>query len=177
VSELAIDPFELHAGLPRRSREAELLRLLIEVCAQFVGAAEGSLLLLERASEAPDSLVFAMTVGSRESERALLGQRVPLGEGIVGLAAATHQVQIGMPTYPGVEQARRRDDAPGQPSSVIAAPMLADDDLLGVITAVHFEPGRRFGPADAVLYGRVAAVAGLILDQGRRLAARDRPPR
>jgi GAF domain-containing protein len=171
VSDPSTDPLEIHAGLPRRSREAELLRLLIEVCAQFVGAAEGSLLLLERGAEEPESLVFAMTAGSRESEQALLGQRVPLGEGIVGLAAVTHEVQIGMPSYPGVEQARRQGEAPGQPSSVIAAPMLADGDLVGVITAVHFEPARRFSPADALLYGRVATIAGLLLDQGRRLAA------
>jgi hypothetical protein len=53
--------------------------------------------------------------------------------------------------------------------------MLARDDLVGVITAVSFESGRRFTPEHALLYGRAAAVAGLLLDQGRRLGARGDP--
>jgi GAF domain-containing protein len=162
---------ESHLGLPPRSPEAAVLRLLIELCAQVIGAEEGSLLVLDRGESPPRDLVFAMTVGSSESERALRGQRVPLGEGITGLAALTHEVQIGAPLYDGVRQAQRGDAAPGQPSSVIAAPMLAGDELVGVITAVTFQPGRRFTPEDAALYARGASVAGLVVDQRRRLEA------
>jgi GAF domain-containing protein len=162
---------ESHLGLAPRSPEAAVLRLLIELCAQVVRAEEGSLLVLDRGESPPRELVFAMTVGSPESERTLRGQRVRLGEGITGLAALTHEVQIGAPLYDGVRQAQRGEAAPGQPSSVIAAPMLAGDELVGVITAVTFEPGRRFTSADAALYARGASVAGLVVDQRRRLDA------
>jgi GAF domain-containing protein len=155
--------------------EAPVLRLLIELCAQFVGAEEGSLLVVDGADDPPQALVFAMTVGSPESKHALIGQRVPLGEGVVGLAAVTHEVQIGAPTYEGVVQARRGEVAPDQPSSVLAAPVLANDELLGVITAVRFGTGPRFTADHALLYGRVAAVAGLLLHRGRRLASSTGP--
>jgi GAF domain-containing protein len=156
-------------GLAEGRPEHEVLRLLIELCAQFVGAAEGSLLLLDREEDPPTSLVFAMTVGSGESEAALRGQRVPLGEGLVGLAAVSHEVQIGSPSYEGVEYAREGVVPAGEPASLIAAPMLAGDDLVGVVTAVTFDAARRFSEDDARLYARAAAVAGLILDQARRL--------
>jgi hypothetical protein len=162
---------ESHLGLAPRSPEGAVLRLLIELCAQVVGAEEGSLLVLDRGESPPQELVFAMTVGSPESERTLRGQRVRLGEGITGLAALTHEVQIGAPLYDGVRQAQRGEATPGQPSSVIAAPMLAGDELVGVITAVTFEPGRRFTTADAALYARGASVAGLVVHQRRRLDA------
>lgn len=158
-----------HLGLPERSAEQAILQLLIELAAQVVGAEEGSLLVLDRSQGPPGDLVFALTVGSSESEGALAGQRVPVGQGLTGLAALTHEVQIGAPTYDGVRQAERGDAAPGQPSSVIAAPMLVDDTLVGVITAVSFEPGKRFSRDDANLYARAASVAGVVVDQRRRL--------
>jgi GAF domain-containing protein len=99
----------------------------------------------------------------------LAGQRVPLGEGLAGLAAVTHEVQIGSPTYAGVVQAQRGETPPGQPTSLIAAPVLARDELVGVITAVTFAPGRRFSAQDALLYARAAAVAGRLIDASRRL--------
>jgi GAF domain-containing protein len=159
-------------GLEPAGSESAVLRLLIELCAQIVDAQEGSLLVVDESGpgEAP-VLTFAMTVGSRESERVLVGQQVPLGEGLVGLAAVTHEAQIGAPLFEGVVQAQRADAPVGQPTSMIAAPMLADGELVGVVTAVTFEPGRRFSEDQARLYARAASVAGLIVQQRRSIAA------
>lgn len=154
-----------YLGVSGTSQEGRVLRLLIELGAQVVGAAEGSLLVLD---EKRQELVFAMTIGSRSSEKVLIGQRVPLGKGITGLAAQTHEVQIGAPTF-RTRQASRRAAA-DQPEAVLAAPMLIADRLIGVLTAVSFEAGKRFTSADALLYGRIAAVAGVVVDQGRQLA-------
>jgi len=163
------DPLDLHLGLASDGPEAAVLRLLIELCAQVVGASEGSLLVVDDSEDPPRNLRFAMTVGSPTSESALVGQRVPLGQGLTGLAAVTREVQIGAPLYDGVQQARRAEATPGEIQSVIAAPMLAGDDLVGVITAVSFEPGKRFSGADASLYARAASVAGVLVDQRRQL--------
>jgi putative methionine-R-sulfoxide reductase with GAF domain len=168
-----------YLGISGTSQEGMILRLLIELGAQIVGAQEGSLLVLD---EKRQELVFAMTIGSTSSETALIGQRVPLGKGITGLAAQTHEVQIGAPTF-RTRQAKGHNTAANQPQAVLAAPMLIADRLIGVLTAVSFAPDKRFASADALLYGRIAAVAGVVVDQSRQLNIRTalhsgrRPPR
>jgi len=160
-----------HFDLDADSPELQVMRLLVELCAQVVGAEEGSLLVVDHSQDPPRELVFAMTVGSRQSEETLSGQRVPLGEGLAGIAAVTHEVQIGAPLYDGVQQAQRGQAPPGQPTAVIAAPMLIDDRLVGVITAVSFEEDKRFTSQHAALYARAASVAGVVVDQRRRIDA------
>jgi hypothetical protein len=145
------------------SSEAKVLRLLIELGAQVVDASEGSLLVYD--SEMKD-LVFAMTIGGPSG---LLGQRLPLNRGLTGLAAVTREVQIGAPTFniPNVTS----HDRLNEPEAVIAAPMLVADDLVGVITAVSFKSGKRFTSHDGEIYGRLAAVAAVVVDQRHRLNA------
>jgi sigma-B regulation protein RsbU (phosphoserine phosphatase) len=158
---------EAYLGISSQSQEEAILRLLIELGAQFAGAHEGSLLVLD---EKKNDLVFAMTVGDKSSQSALIGQRVPLGKGITGLAAQMREVQIGAPTFK-TRQARKQRGAPEEPQAVLAAPMLASDQLMGVLTAISFEPGKRFTTQDALLYGRLAAVAGVVVNQSRQLRA------
>lgn len=141
------------------SAEERVLRVLIELGAQVVDASEGSLLVYDQAK---NDLVFAMTVGG---PNILIGQRLALGQGLTGLAAATREVQIGAPTFQGVQQVSKG------PEAVIAAPMLVGDELIGVITAVSFVSGKRFTGRDGDLYGRLAAIAGVVVDQRRRLDA------
>ena len=152
----SVDLLMLLAVAPE-SPEEKVLKLLIEVGAQVVDADEGALLVFDPEK---NDLAFAMTVGGAQS---LIGQRVPLDKGLTGLAAATQEVQIGAPTYTGVKQASVG------PEAVIAAPMLVGDDLIGVLTAVSFKKGKRFSAKDGELYGRLASVAGVVVDQRRRL--------
>jgi GAF domain-containing protein len=158
---------DTYLGITQESPEEKVLTLLIEVGAQFVGAQEGSLLLVD---EAGHDLVFAMTVGRGSSEEALLGRKVPLGKGLVGLAAQTHEVQIGSPTF-HLQQDQENRQKEGEPRAVIAAPLLVNDTLIGVITAVSFKEDKRFTSADALLYARIASVAAIVIDQRRRLSA------
>lgn len=153
-------------SLGEQSPEGDVLRLLIELGAQVVGADEGSLLVVHPRG---DALVFAMTVGDSSAEAALRGQSVPLGEGITGLAALTREVQVGAPSFEGITQPQGRQGR--RPVAVIAAPMLVADKLVGVLTAVSFSPGRRFGAAEERLYGRLGAVAGVVVAQKQRLDA------
>jgi GAF domain-containing protein len=157
-----------YLGISSGAPEEMVLRLLIELGAQFAGAQEGSLLVVdaERAE-----LVFAMTIGSAASEQTLIGKRVPLGEGLVGLAAQTQEVQIGAPKFDVPGAADRKGAEGSAPKAVLAAPMLIGERLIGVITAVSFDPDKRFGSVDAKLYGRIATVAGVVVDQHRRLGA------
>ena len=61
-------------------------------------------------------LRFIATVGNEESEKALKGQRVPLGSGITGLAAATREVHVGAPTFKDIHQTERLSAGPGRDS-------------------------------------------------------------
>jgi GAF domain-containing protein len=154
-------------GLLPSTPEANTLRQIVELGVGVVHADEGSLLVMD--ADAGD-LRFAMTVGSSESEQALLGQRVPIGSGITGLAAATRQVQVGAPIYRDIEQTERLSEGP---ESVIAAPMLLGDVLIGVMTAVTFVRGRIFNSQEAILYARFAHLAALLVEQARLLKTRE----
>jgi GAF domain-containing protein len=163
-----VSVLDTYLGIASNSQEGAVLRLLIELGAQFVGAEEGSLLVLD---EKQQELVFAMTVGNASSEKALTGQRVPLGKGITGLAAQTHEVQIGAPTFKTGQARRGKAGKADQPQAVLAAPMLIADRLIGVLTVISFDREKRFTGSDALLYGRLAAVAGVVVDQSRRLSS------
>jgi len=158
------DVLSAYLAIRPRTPEAAVLRLLVELGVQYVGAEEGSLLVVDRTK---GQLVFAMTTG--RSEKTLIGQRVPLGKGLTGLAAATREVQIGAPTFKDIKQRRRADSGPDQPTAVIAAPMVIRDEVAGVITAVSFDPAKRFTATDAELYAKIASVAAVVVDQQRRL--------
>ncbi|MHC5010184.1 MAG: GAF domain-containing protein [Planctomycetota bacterium] len=157
--------FRTYLGISELSPEGAVLRLLIQLGVQVVGADEGSLLVLDEKNE---ELVFAMTTAGEETEKSLLGTRLPLGEGITGLAAATREVQIGAPTY---DLAKSLEDAGGvpEPEAVLAAPMLVGESLIGVITAVSFDEGKRFRSPDAELYATVASIGGVVVQQRRRI--------
>jgi len=159
------EALELYLAIAPRSPEAHVLRLLVELGVQCVHADEGSLLVLDKEKE---DLVFCMTAGSSEST--LIGQRVPLGEGLTGLAAVTHEVQIGSATFDGVTQTEEHSGSRA-PHDLIAAPMLAAGELVGVVTAVNFGPERHFSGEHAQLFGRIAAVAGLVIQQRQQLDA------
>ena len=73
---------QTYLGISSRTTEEAILRLLVDLGRQYADAEEGSLLVLDRKA---NELVFAMTSGSRQSEKVLLGQRVPVGRGLTGL--------------------------------------------------------------------------------------------
>lgn len=160
-----------YLGLHDTAHVEDVLRLLIALGAQVVGADEGSLLLAVDAEAGADGddLLFVMTLGNDTSEKRLIGLRVPMGQGITGMAAITREVQIGGPLYRLKSDIDNGSPPEGDTRTVMAAPMLVDDELVGVITAVTFDPDKTFTAQDARLYGRLAAVAGVVVGQQRRL--------
>jgi GAF domain-containing protein len=149
---------------PDSSVEAGL-RLLVSTGLQVLGADEGSLLVLDAANE---SLRFVMQFGNEKSNTNLIGQRLSLRDGLTGLAAVTREVKIGTPIYHDIRQAERADGT--APEAVIAAPMVVDDRLVGVITGVSFTRGFRFDSGLGRMFGGIAVIAALLIDQEQRLA-------
>ncbi|HYC15225.1 MAG TPA: GAF domain-containing protein [Stellaceae bacterium] len=154
-------------GIVPESMEAKLLRFVLETAVASIGGEEGSLLVYDPKA---NDLTWAMTVGSEEAEKKLLGTRLPMGAGITGLAAATHEVQVGAPIYHDIEQTKRKSS---DPEAVVAAPMLTDEKLIGVITTVSFESGRRFSAKEANICGRFAKIAAVIVEQHQKITAAD----
>lgn len=161
--------------------EERILGLLVDLGGQFVGAREGSLLVLDREA---DELVCVLTHGEAgERAECQVGRRTPRGKGLTGLAALTHEVQVNNPVLPEADgdgqahasESRRGEDGPADDPSLegaraeLAAPMLIEDELVGVITAWGFPPGRCITMADAQLYARMASIAGVVVDLRRRL--------
>jgi len=157
------DAEEIRAGLMERylglapGLEDQALSLIVETGVRAVGGDEGSLLVYN--PEAND-LTFVMTYGNPEAERMLVGTQVPMGS-LAGLAAETGQVQIGAPRYKDTTLA----EAAGSVQSVISAPMMIGDRLIGVITAISNRPEKRFTEADGQLYACLATVAALVVNQ------------
>ena len=166
------DAKEIRAGLMARylgltpGLEDQALSLIVETGVRAVGADEGSLLVYN--PEAND-LTFVLTYGHPEAERMLVGNRVPMGQSLAGLAAETGEVQIGAPRYKDPQLA----EAAGSVQSVIAAPMLIGDRLIGVITAISNRPDKRFTAEDGQLYACLATIAALVVNQALLLRARD----
>lgn len=153
-----------YLGVMPRTGEDQVLRLIVETGVRGVGADEGSLLVYD-----PDTndLTFVMTYGNKESEDILIGQRVPFGKGLAGLAAETGEVQIGAPRYKDV----RQTETMGGIKAVIAAPMMLGDRLIGVITAISNQDEKRFTTADAEIYACLATIAALVVNQSLLLRA------
>jgi len=151
-----------YLGLMPRTGEDQVLRLIVETGVRAVKADEGSLLVYD--PEAND-LTFVITYGG--SEDILVGQRVPFGKGLAGLAAETGEVQIGAPRYQQVEQS----ESMKRIKAVIAAPMMLGDRLIGVITAVSDDDDKRFTMEDAQLYACLGTIAALVVNQALLLRA------
>jgi GAF domain-containing protein len=157
------DANEIRASLMQRylglspGLEDQALSLIVETGVRAVSGDEGSLLLYN--PEAND-LTFVMTYGNKDAERILVGTQVPMGS-LAGLAAETGQVQIGAPRYKDAKLA----EAAGSVQSVISAPMIFGDRLIGVITAISNKPEKRFTEADGQLYACLATVAALVVNQ------------
>jgi len=147
--------------------EDQALRLVVETGVRAVGGDQGSLLVYN-----PDAndLTFVMTYGDAEAERQLVGTRVPMGKSLAGLAAETREVQIGAPRYVDSNLA----EPAGRVQSVINAPMLIGDRLIGVITAISNHPEKRFTAEDGQLYACLATIAALIVNQALLLRGRDK---
>jgi GAF domain-containing protein len=166
MSVLSDELLEAHLGIRPTSTTEAALRLLVSTGLDALGADEGSLLVLDKAS---DELCFAMQFGNERSGTNLIGQRLSVRDGLTGLAAVTREVQIGSPIYRDIRQTEKADGS--APEAVIAAPMAIDDRLLGVITGVSFANGFRFDSQKGRMFGGFAVIAAVIIDQEQRLAA------
>lgn len=162
-----------------KAKEPQKLFSIVQalaVCVRVTGADESSLLL---ADVQRGQLVFAATsdknglLSSDSEATGLLGKSVPIGEGVTGMAALTHDVQCAVDDGSAPKRFHRVA-GDGKPRAVIAAPVLRDGRLLAVVTAVSFKRRKAFTQEDCRSCGMVAnAIAG-IMSECPELSAKGR---
>lgn len=137
-------------------RVLRTIELLITIAQRTLNADEGSVLLVT-----PDKreLQFAAIVGAPTN--VLVGKRLPIGHGITGMAALTQSVQIGSRAAGEIKGV----EGDGEPQSIIATPLVVDDELIGVMTLVRTATDSRFSAKDGELYAMIGAIAATVILQ------------
>jgi GAF domain-containing protein len=144
-----------------------LLSAIVQVARAIFGARASSILLLDEESE---ELVFESVVG--EGEESLLGMRFPADRGIAGFVLATRTPLV-------IEDVRKdprfaadvAEDTGYVPSGLMAAPLLHDEDVLGVLEVLDRPEQALFSLQEMDLLGlfaNQAAIAVHLLLNARR---------
>jgi GAF domain-containing protein len=137
-----------------------LLSAIVEVARAIFGAKASSILLLDEQS---DELVFEAVVG--EGEESLLGVRFPADHGIAGWVLATRTPLV-------IEDVRTdprfaADVAEGTgyvPSGLMAAPLLYDEEIFGVLEVLDRPERAHFSLQEMDLLGLFANQAAIAVD-------------
>ncbi len=147
----------------RPKRESEALTLLSQVldsAIRAIGAENGSLLIPD---EGTGELVFVLTQG--ESTKAnLIGRRLPTGRGIAGWVAenrrgtTVNNVPADERFYPEVDV-----ELDYRTISLMAAPLLGGNRLLGVVEVINKQNGKLFSTGNLTLLTVMCRFAGALL--------------
>jgi len=137
-----------------------LLAAIVEVARSIFGARASSILLLD---EETGELVFEAVVG--EGEDTLLGTRFPAGKGIAGWVLATQTPLV----IEDVQQDPRfaqdvAEDTGYVPSGLMAAPLLHDEQALGVLSVLDRPERSLFTLQEMELLGLFANQASIAVD-------------
>ncbi|MGQ9502327.1 MAG: GAF domain-containing protein [Anaerolineae bacterium] len=141
--------------------EADLIRLLdntMHYAIHLAHASDGSVLLLDQAT---DELVFAVVHGDKQGE--LRGYRLPAGTGIAGWVATHRQPIIANQARQDARFSPHVDEVFGFVTrSLVCVPMIAHNQVIGVIEVLNKDAGAPFTEVDVnllLILGSIAAGA------------------
>ncbi|HLY48529.1 MAG TPA: GAF domain-containing protein [Solirubrobacteraceae bacterium] len=147
-------------ALAARRGHRPLLQSIVEVGRAIFGARAASIMLLD---EATGELVFEAVTG--EGEDTLVGRRIPPGIGLAGWVIESGQPvvieDVGADPRFAVQEAERTGYVP---KGLMAAPLLLEDRVLGVLNVLDRPERRRFSVAEMELLGLFANQAAVALD-------------
>ena len=153
-------------------RNPDILKLLGQMlrdAMEIIQAKDGSVLVLDPESQ---ELAFLLTAGD-VPEDALLGRRIPAGQGVAGWVAASRRPVIVNNSsedarfYPDIDRALEF-----RTESILAVPIVGGGSVLGVIEVLNKKHGQRFSQADKsllMLLGRVSGEVCHSLDWQARM--------
>jgi len=137
-----------------------LLSAIVEVARSIFGAKASSIVLLDTET---DELVFEAVVG--EGEDTLLGMRYPAGRGIAGWVLATRTPLVIEDVQSDPRFARNVAEGTGYvPRGIMAAPLLTEEDALGVLSVLDRPEQSLFSLQEMELLGLFANQAAIAVD-------------
>jgi GAF domain-containing protein len=137
-----------------------LLSAIVEVARSIFGAKASSIVLLDTET---DELVFEAVVG--EGEDTLLGMRYPAGKGIAGWVLATRTPLVIEDVQSDPRFARNVAEGTGYvPRGIMAAPLLTEEDALGVLSVLDRPEQSLFSLQEMELLGLFANQAAIAVD-------------
>ncbi len=147
-------------ALAAREGYRPLLQAIVEVARAIFAAKAASIMLLD---EPAGELVFEAVTGAGEDT--LIGRRISASEGIAGWVAESRQPLVvedvaADPRF-AADTARRTGYVP---KGLMAAPLLHEDRVLGVLNVLDRPAQRRFSVAEMDLLGLFANQASVALD-------------
>lgn len=151
------------AVLPRSNEE--LLQSIVNAAARIFGAAAAAILLV---NEAEQTLVFHVEFGNKQP--GLIGRRVPFNKGIAGYVAMTGQAiavsNVLQDTRFNADFAKSTGYVP---DSILAAPLLLGEQVIGVLEVLDKIQAASFGMHDMELMGLFAQQAALAIRESQQL--------
>jgi len=145
-----------------------LLQSIVDAAARLFGAAAASIALVE-----PDGLRFCVAHGA--GQQAIVGQRIPLGQGIAGYVAMTGQPLSVSDVQRDPRFAAQFASGTGYvPRSILAVPLQAagaggSERTVGVMEVLDKLDAAAFGLRDIELLGLFARQAAFAIDQSRTM--------
>jgi signal transduction histidine kinase len=154
---------EVAQSLTSELKVEPLLHKILASAVQVMGAAAGSLLLLD---DLTDELIFAVIEGG--GGESLKGMRMPRDRGIAGWVA-THRKPI---IVDDVNQDDRYYQSVAQSfnfnlTSLLCVPMISHRKLIGVLQVLHSTPGCYFGESEQQLLTTFANQAAIAIENAQ----------
>jgi GAF domain-containing protein len=146
---------------PKEESEAlELLSQVLDSAIRAIGARDGSFLIPD---EETGELVFVLVQGESTKSN-LIGRRLPAGRGIAGWVAenrrgtTVNNVPVDDRFYPELDV-----ELDYRTSSILAAPLLGGNRLLGVVEVVNKQDGKLFSTGNLTVLTLMCRFAGELL--------------
>lgn len=154
---------KLIEAVERPKRESEALTLLnqvLDAAIRAIGARDGSLLVPD---EETGELMFVLVQGQSTKDN-LVGRRLPAGRGIAGWVAenrrgaTVNNVPADERFYPELDV-----ELDYRTSSLMAAPLLGGNRLLGVVEVINKQDGKLFSTGNLTVLTLMCRFAGELL--------------
>jgi GAF domain-containing protein len=143
----------------------ELLLSIVSAAVRIFGASAASILLVD---DTDQTLVFRVELGNKQPD--LVGRRIPLDRGIAGYVAMTGQaISVSNVQQDARFNAEFAKSTGYVPDSILAAPLLLGDRVIGVLEVLDKIKASSFGLHDMELMGIFAQQAALAIRQSQQL--------
>lgn len=145
-----------------------VLQRVVSLSMKHVGAINGSMIVLD---EGGQPIEAAIVVGSRTYDSATKQLQATLEQGLAGWVLHNRRAALINDTSKDERWLQRADDAPDKtgPKSVVCAPILTRDQLVGILTLVHPTPNS-FNADHLELVQSIADQAGVAVLNARLYA-------